>query len=422
MVFRKINIISKPILTLTLGTGISQAIPLLFSPLLTRLYSPREFGSFALYFSIITILSSFSTGKYEQALAITKNKSEANQVLSLCFLISTFFSALVLLFVISLNHYQFTFFEISILEEGIFLIPFGLLVSSWFQSLSYYLNKDGLYKEMSLSRILRSSFYVIFAITLSQLEKNYVLVVAEVIAYLIVVIYLVYIIRKSDYQLPRLSNIHGVALQYIGFPKFSILSGFVEKVSSQSPTFYFNNVLKNSEALGAFGFTYRIVAAPIDLLSKSIGDVFRKNASDEYLQTGQAKLVFTANLKRLTILSGITFIPAFFIVEDFFVLLFGENWSIAGYYAKLMIPLFALQLIVSPLSTMFFIAQKQSLDLFLQLFLFILLSTSFLLSFLYFKTIESAIIAYTLAYSIKYIIELILSYDFAKGDERAVKK
>lgn len=416
MVFRKFNIVDKPILTLTLGTGISQAIPLLFSPLLTRLYSPREFGSFALYFSIITILSSFSTGKYEQALAIAKNKTEANQVLSLCFLISSFVSFLVLLLVIFLNHFHFTFFEISILEEGIFLIPFGLLFSSWFQSLSYYLNKDGLYKEMSLSKILRSTFYIVFAITLSQLHKNYSLVVAEVIAYLIVVIYLVYIIRKSDYQLPRLSNIREVALQYIGFPKFSILSGFVEKISSQSPTFYFNNVLKNSEALGAFGFTYRIVAAPVDLISKSIGDVFRKSASDEYVQTGQAKSVFTTNLKRLIIISAITFIPAFFIVEDLFSLLFGETWSTAGHYAKLMIPLFAFQLIVSPLSTMFFIAQKQRYDLFLQVFLFFMLSTGFLISFIYFKTIESAIIAYSISYFIKYSIELFLSFKFSQGE------
>jgi O-antigen/teichoic acid export membrane protein len=421
MVFRKLNIVEKPVLTLALGTGISQAIPLLFSPLLTRLYSPREFGSFALYFSIITILSSFSTGKYEQALAISKNKSEANQVLSLCFFISFLFSVLVLLLLLILNHFKFNFFEISVLEEGVFLIPFGLLFSSWFQSLNYYLNKDGLYKEISISKIFRSGFYILFAILLTQLEKNYSLVIAEVAAYIIVVIFLLFTIRKSNYQFKSFSNMSQVALQYIGFPKFSILSGFIEKISSQSPTFFFNNVLKNSEALGAFGFTYRIVAAPVDLISKSIGDVFRKNASDEYLQTGQAKSVFSANLKRLIVLSTITFVPAFFMVEDFFVLLFGKTWSTAGYYAKLMIPLFALQLIVSPLSTMFFIAQKQRYDLLLQIFLFIMLSAGFLVSFFYFKSVESAIIAYTLSYCIKYFIELTLSHIFAKGDKRVFK-
>ena len=44
------------IVKLVLGTGFSQVLPIALMPILTRLYSPEDFGVFAVYLAVSGIL------------------------------------------------------------------------------------------------------------------------------------------------------------------------------------------------------------------------------------------------------------------------------------------------------------------------------------------------------------------------------
>jgi O-antigen/teichoic acid export membrane protein len=62
------------------GTTIAQAIPIAISPILTRLYSPDDFGIFALYMSITSITGVVSTGRYELAVMLPKKDEDAMNI------------------------------------------------------------------------------------------------------------------------------------------------------------------------------------------------------------------------------------------------------------------------------------------------------------------------------------------------------
>ena len=49
---------TKNVLTLMTGTTIAQAIPIAISPILTRIYTPEDFGVFALYIAIVSFIAS----------------------------------------------------------------------------------------------------------------------------------------------------------------------------------------------------------------------------------------------------------------------------------------------------------------------------------------------------------------------------
>ena len=53
------------------GTTIAQAIPIAISPILTRIYTPEDFGIFALYLSILGLVAVIVTGRYEVAIVLT---------------------------------------------------------------------------------------------------------------------------------------------------------------------------------------------------------------------------------------------------------------------------------------------------------------------------------------------------------------
>ena len=84
LVFKRVIVgeSSENVLTLMTGTVIAQAIPTAIVPILTRVFTPRDFGLLALYGSIVSILSVVVTGCYELAVRFPKRDDEAKQVLN----------------------------------------------------------------------------------------------------------------------------------------------------------------------------------------------------------------------------------------------------------------------------------------------------------------------------------------------------
>ena len=68
---------SKNVLTLMTGTTIAQTIPVAISPILTRIYTPEDFGIFAIYLAITAILGNIVSGRYELAIMIPKKDEDA---------------------------------------------------------------------------------------------------------------------------------------------------------------------------------------------------------------------------------------------------------------------------------------------------------------------------------------------------------
>ena len=62
---------SRNVLTLMTGTTIAQAIPIAVSPILTRIYTPENFGVFALIISMSTIISVAATAVIAESLVCT---------------------------------------------------------------------------------------------------------------------------------------------------------------------------------------------------------------------------------------------------------------------------------------------------------------------------------------------------------------
>ena len=89
----------KNIITLMTGTTIAQAMPIAISPILTRLYSPEDFGVFGLYMAIASIASVFVSGRYELAIMLPKSDDDALNIVFLSLTLSSVISAVMLLLI-----------------------------------------------------------------------------------------------------------------------------------------------------------------------------------------------------------------------------------------------------------------------------------------------------------------------------------
>ena len=73
---------NRNVLTLMTGTTIAQAIPIAITPILTRIYTPEDFGVFALFIGIASIFGTIVNGRYELAIMLPRKGEDAINIVN----------------------------------------------------------------------------------------------------------------------------------------------------------------------------------------------------------------------------------------------------------------------------------------------------------------------------------------------------
>ena len=89
--------------TLVSGQVAAQLIAFAAYPLLTRLFTPDDFGLYNVFYSYIEVFIILSTGKYELSIVAAKSDVEANAIARMTLRINTCVSLLLLTVVLALT-------------------------------------------------------------------------------------------------------------------------------------------------------------------------------------------------------------------------------------------------------------------------------------------------------------------------------
>jgi O-antigen/teichoic acid export membrane protein len=215
----------------------------------------------------------------------------------------------------------------------------------------------------------------------------------------------------------KISKIKIIALakRYKDFPKFSMLAGLTNTLSS-SLTNIFISSFYGIATLGLYSLVQRVLGMPSALIGGAIGQVFFQKATKEKQQTGRAINSFNSTIKKLIIIGVPSFTILYFIVEDLFAFVFGEKWRIAGIYAQIIMPLFLIRFISSTVSSINIIFEKQLIGLYINILLLISSLSIFVISNLF--NFDFNLFLYLLTYIlfIEYFIFLIYYNQLSKGD------
>jgi O-antigen/teichoic acid export membrane protein len=403
----------KNVITLMTGTGIAQAIPIALSPILTRIYSPEEFGLFALYAGFAAILVVVATGRYELAIMLPEKERDAATLIKLSFALSILVSTMVLFSILLFGH------EIAILlgnEEiylWLYLLPISLLITGLYQNMNYWLNRKKDFKLLASNRVLQSSITGMGQLGAGALSFGGLgLLFGSLLGQGITLFTLVKKIWSRDsihFKSFKLKSFKKIALRYRSFPAFDVPTSLLNVGATHAPNILFPIYFSPAYA-GFYYLTQRVLQAPISLIATSVLDVFKEEASHQFRNTGQAKHIFIKTFKWLLLISVLPSVLLFLLIEDVFVLVFGKDWAMAGTYAKIMVPALSIRLIANPLSFMIYIAEKQVWNLVTMM----ALAMGVFLSFFLAKAPLEVIIGISLTYSMYYLIQLVLSARFAR--------
>ncbi|EIO3996956.1 oligosaccharide flippase family protein, partial [Vibrio vulnificus] len=155
------------------------------------------------------------------------------------------------------------------------------------------------------------------------------------------------------------------------FPLVSVWSILANNLSTHLVNIIISSMYSLS-TLGYFTFTQKILGLPTSIVGNSIGQVYFQQAAIEKKNKGTAWETYKNTFIKLFCISIVFFLPLLFVVEDLFSFVFGKEWRVAGQYAQILIPFFAVRFIATALSNTNNLFEKQYLALLWQLFLLIL--------------------------------------------------
>src|SRR5690625_1762348 len=106
------------------GTAFAQLLTLLLSPIVTRIYSPEEYGVLTTFTAILGILS-LAAFKYEVAIPITKNEKIAINLLVLCLIVLSLFVIGLTIIILFFGEDLLKIFNFQPMHNFRYLIPLG---------------------------------------------------------------------------------------------------------------------------------------------------------------------------------------------------------------------------------------------------------------------------------------------------------
>jgi len=356
---------SKNVLTLMTGSTLSQAIPIAISPILTRIYTPEDFGLYAVYIAIITILGTIVSGRYELAIMLPKKDEDAINIFALGLVITICLTVLTTILVITFNDYIVNLSNNQKMKYWLYIVPVSVFLMGCYNLLIYFNNRLKNFNKISNMFIFKASASAVVQLSLGCIKTGTTgLISGQIFSQLMADIHLSIIIFRNKILLSKINKpkMIEMAKRYRDFPKYSVLAILANKLSYQL-TNIIVSAIYSITTLGYYAHVQRVLGLPSSLIGTSIGRVFIHEASKEKQNTGKAIQTFKSTMKKLILIGLPIFAFLFMIVEDLFAFVFGEPWRIAGEYAQIVIPFFFVQFIISSISSTETIMEKQNLDL-----------------------------------------------------------
>jgi len=400
------------VLTIMTGTSIAQAIPILISPILTRIYAPADFGVFAVFSALFTILAILSTGRYELAIILPHRDEDAAHVSVLAVGVSALLTIATLPLLLTFGRPLSLLLKTQDLERWLYLLPPMAFLTALLQVLNYWANRRKWFKTLATNRVFLSLVMVAVNLTMGWAGWGARgLILGNLIATGTAASLLLFKVFREDprfFTSIRGHRIHEQALRYSDFPKFSILANVMNVLSNQLPVLLLNTFF-NPTTSGLFFMTQRVLARPTAILSDSIQEVFKQRASRDYAELGNCADIFAKTAKKLILISLPPALILLLAGPSLFAYVFGEAWRPSGEYARILSVMLFFSFTASPLSYVFYIVQKQKYDLIWQLGLLVVTSGGIYAGHLM-GSASRSILFFSLAYSCMYMIYGIMSY------------
>ncbi|GAA5555435.1 hypothetical protein Asch01_00122 [Acinetobacter schindleri] len=367
------------------GNTLAQFITIVLSPILSRIYSPKEFGLFGSITSIVYFLNSFSLMRLEVELLKNKHSKEEiyKYAISVLFIITMVVFLFILIFKLSVIYY---------------ILPVLLILSGYY-NLSYY----NLLLENNVRNININKITLAISIGISQLFFGYIgltgigLILGHLVGFFVTLL-----MMKNEFY----------GFKIIGFFEkfknniyFDAPSMALNVVSNHGPTLLIFGLLGGVLG-GAYYMAFRVLILPISVISSSLSNYIGANYIKWKGDFSEQKNI----LEKIIIFTSPFLFLGYYIIDDLILLFLGDQWLETSLIAKVSVFWLYMRFLFDGYLINFSLLDRPNLNLGFQIFSIIIRSTSIFIPYFFNFNFIDIIKIFCLASFFTYLMGLFLIF------------
>jgi len=329
------------ILTVVTGTAGAQAIALAFMPIITRIYGPEAYGVLGTFLSVTMMLIPVAALTYPIAIVLPKRDGDARALVRLSLMTALLLAMLVALGLLTFGERLVVALEIEIIRPYLMLIPLVMfsgaaleICQQWlFRTQRFHItarvavaNSLAFNTLRTVAGLVQSSALVLVCTTALQQALQASMLglsmwrgASHVDGH-----------ANEDTSRPRLLEL---ARRHSDFPKYRAPVMLINAVSQYLPTLvlaaYFGPA-----AAGFFALCKQALSMPTNLIGKSVADVYYPRITSAIHDREPVAAMLLKATTALALVGLVPFTAVAVLGPWLFALVFGEQWHVAGEYAR----------------------------------------------------------------------------------------
>ena len=399
------------VLSLMTSSMMAQGLGIITAPIITRLYSPADFGIMAAFLSLTNIIAVVASWRYEIAIMLPKQEDEAKDVMLLASIITIGMSILSLFVMVFFRHKVASLLKTPELAFWLWFAPLNVFLIGFANILNYWTTRHKGFGLLAMSRLGSAAAGASVQIGGGFLTSGGPagLIMGQLVGWGTAAG--VRFHRRGSqggFKLGRtlsLKNLIARGKEYYLFPlldSWGTLANFgAHKIPILIITYFFGTAVAGYYFLG-----YRVLNLPLAFVSSSIAQVFFQRY-EEYKYSDNKAIFLWKMIKSLGLVSILPSILMLVFAPIIFKICFGDEWTIAGEYIRVLTPVLFLRFIISPLSSVLWSEKKNSWSLMWQFFLLVSAIISLCIGG-YYNNIFLGLLLLSISHSIMYLILIMI--------------
>jgi O-antigen/teichoic acid export membrane protein len=366
------------------GQALGYGLALAASPVLSRLYSPGDFGLLAIFVTLTSVLGTIATLRFDNAIPLPDGERTAESLATLARWSVIFTS-------ICLTVAALLFGET--LNEAIFqsqAAPFSWLLAvavATFASCEVHnsrLIRCGNFAELSTMRVVFAVACLTTQLSVPMLwmAGPLGLALGQIGGY-VAELLLARMMRHAPAAArlrPDLRELRRAALEYRNYPLFDVSASLFRVLAVNGQALLIAWAYSPAAA-GCLLLAQRLLSTPISTMSFSVSRVYYSEAAKLTRESPtELRILFGNTVRRLTLLVAPPLAVVCALAPWTFGLVFGPEWSSAGLYCSFLCPLVSLRVIAFVIGPTLDVVHRQGLRLARELACVVLLVLGILLA------------------------------------------
>jgi O-antigen/teichoic acid export membrane protein len=336
------------------GTAGAQAITMAFAPVITRIYGPEAFGLLGTFMAIVAVAVPIAALAYPIAIVLPRNERDALGLVRLSAILSFGIALLAAALLAFGGDWLTAMLGAESVVGYLFLIPMAMLFAAWTQIAQQWLIRKKLFGVVARSAIVNSLILNSAKSGIGWIHPvGAVLILLATLGHALHAALMFIGARRryraepgADDEGPR-TPLKELAFRHRDFPLYRAPQNFINAASQSLPILmlaaFFGPI-----AAGFYTLAKMVMGMPTALVGKAVNDVFYpriteaahngENLPRQIVQATVALLALGAVPFGLVVLFG----------PWLFGLVFGEDWVIAGEYARWLALFFLFNFINKP--------------------------------------------------------------------------